>query len=171
MTTATPRRFPPCLAPCDGRFPQNNTTAFSTTLINHHLTIATRYRPHGPTFYGPAWNSRIDHIAIPITAFPRMRTAYVDHTVGDKSQLIVPKTRTNISIAGRSPPHSPSSSNSLFPTMVLQPPYTTSAGTPTASSPPCDLASHAAHSLQNLKHGSRRYDPTKTAYQTNTTTA
>ena len=38
----------------------------------------THYNGDGITF------SRIDHIAIPITALPRMRNTFVDHAAGDK---------------------------------------------------------------------------------------
>jgi hypothetical protein len=63
--------------------------------------LANTYRSHGPTFYGASWTSRIDHIALPSALLPRLRDAFVDHQAGDKLQIIVPRIRTQASIARR----------------------------------------------------------------------
>ena len=93
--------LPAGFGPCHGRPPKHNASTLAATVVNHHMTIASSHRPHGPTFFGATWNSRIDHIALPCAALPRMRTAFVDHRAGDTLQLVVPKHRTNASLARR----------------------------------------------------------------------
>ena len=93
--------LPGVFGPCQGRPPKANATTIAAKLTAHHLAMANTFHPHGPTFYGTTWTSRIDHIAVPTAALPRLRKAFVDHSAGDALQLIVPKTRTNASIARR----------------------------------------------------------------------
>jgi hypothetical protein len=97
FASALPRVF----GPCQGRPPKANATTLAAKLTTHHMALANTFHPHGPTFYGTTWTSQIDHIAVPTAALPRLRTAFVDHNAGDALQTIVPKTRTNASIARR----------------------------------------------------------------------
>ena len=97
--------YPHVFGPTAGRPPKANAQALVPMLESHHMALANTFHPHGPTFYGSKWTSRIDHIALPNTTTPKIRQAYVDHRAGDKRQAIVPRIRTNTSLANGTTAH------------------------------------------------------------------
>ena len=83
------------------RGPNNNAIQLGVTLGKHFMQTSSSFVNHAPTFYGTTWTSHIDFICFPEAIFPHIRKVYVDQEAGDRLQLIVPRIRTQQTLARR----------------------------------------------------------------------